>query len=194
MRRAYGAALTQLGYVQTRQNRDEAAVVSLLAALAAHRSIDSLQADSDAAANFGIATAWLIEPYIKLDRPADATLAGEEGLRVTSQVLDRQPTNMLALRARALISGSLSSVAENELQQARRLAASDDAARDWALLSRIDPSNMITNGNLINTRGNSARGAVGPGASARGPAKKLGNREWESAAATSTLVAGPLFL
>ena len=41
------------------------------------------------------------------------------------------------------------SVAENELQPSRRLAAADDAARDWALLSRIDPSNMITKGNLI---------------------------------------------
>ena len=83
--------------MQTRQNRDEAAVASLQAALAAYRSIDSLQADSDAAANFGIATAWLMEPYIKLGRPADAARAGEEGLRVTSQLLERQPTNMLAL-------------------------------------------------------------------------------------------------
>ncbi len=111
---------------------------------------------------------------------------------MTSQALERQPTNMLALRSRALISGSLSAVAENELQPARRLAASDDAARDWALLSRIDPSNMITKGNLISTRNNSGGALWDLGRPRATLAKNLENREWESAAATSTLVAGPL--
>ena len=192
LRRAYGAALTQLGYVQTRQNRDEASLVTLQAALAAYRSIDNLHADSDAAANFGIATAWLMEPYIKMDRPTDATRVGEEGLRVTSQLLERQPTNMLALRSRALISGSLGIAAENQLQQARRLTTNDDAARDWALLSRIDPSNMISKGNLISTRVNVGGALWDLGRPREALAKHLESRDLEPAAANSTLVAGSL--
>jgi len=192
LRRTYAAALTQRGYVQTRQNDHAAALASLQAALAAWQGIDKLQADSDAAANFGITTAWLMEPYVKMGRPADAARAGEEGLRATSQVLERQPTNMLALRARALISGTMADVAENELQQARRLAAAGDTERDWALLSRIDPSNMISKGNLIGTR-MTASGALWDLARPRDSlAKHLENRELEPAAAASPLVAGPL--
>jgi conflict system STAND superfamily ATPase len=192
LRRAYAAALTQLGYVQTRQNLDEAALVSLQTALAAYRSIDNLQGDGDAAANFGIATAWLMEPYIKMDRLADAARAGAEGLRATSQLLERQPTNMLALRSRGLISSGLATVAENELQPGRRLAALDDDARDWALLSRIDPSNMISKGNLLVSRINAAGALWDLGRPRASLTKHLENRESEVLAATSPLVAGSL--
>ena len=192
LRRANGAALTQLGYVQTRQNRDEAGVASLQAALVAYRSIDNLQADGDAAANFGIATAWLVEAYMKLDRSADAAKAGGEGLRVTSQLLERRPTDMLALRARALISGALGAVAENGLQPTQRLAAEDDAARDWALLSRIDPSNMISTGNLISSRVNAGGAMWDLGRPRETLARDLESRALAPTATASPLVAGPL--
>jgi hypothetical protein len=192
LRRAYAAALTQLGFVQTRQNLDEASLVSLQAALAAYRSIDNLQADSDAAANFGIATAWLMEPYIKTGRPAEAARVGEEGLRATSQLLERQPTNMLALRSRSLISGSLGALAENELRPTRRLATEDASVRDWALLSRIDPSNMITKSNMISSRVNVGGALWDLGRPREALAKHLESRDLEPAAATSTLVAGTL--
>ncbi len=192
LRRTHAAALNQLGFVQVRQHRFDAALASLPAALVAYRSIDDLQADGDAMANFGIATAWLMEAYLKTGRLADATRAGDEGLRVTSQLLERQPTNMLALRARGLISGTVAEVAENELQQARRLAAMNDAARDWALLSRIDPSNMISKGNLINTR-TGAAGALWDQARPRDSlAKHLDNRELEADDAVAQRVAGNL--
>ncbi len=192
LRRAHAAALTQLGYVQTRQNHHEVAVASLQAALAAYRGIDNLQADSNAAANFGMATAWLMEPYFKMGRPADAARAGEEGLRVTSQLLERQPTNMLALRSRGLILSALTGVAEDELQPSRRLAAAEDAARDWALLSRIDPSNMISRGNLILARMAAAGAAWDLGRPRDRLARHLENRELGPAAEASSLVAGPL--
>ena len=192
LRRAHAAALNQLGYVQTRQHRNEAAVASLRAALAAYRSIDNLQADSDAATSFGISTAWLIEAYIKMDRPADSARAGEEGLRVTSQLLERQPTNMLALRSRGLISSALAFVAENELQPARRLAAAGDSARDWALLSRIDPSNMISKGNLVGTRMEAGGALWDLGRPREKLAKDLESRDMEPAAAASGMVAGSL--
>ena len=192
LRRAHAAALTQLGYVQARQDHHEVAVASLQAALAAYRGIDNLQADSNAAANFGMATAWLMEPYFKMGRPADAARAGEEGLRVTSHLLERQPTNMLALRSRGLILLALTGVAEDGLQPSRRLAAAEDAARDWALLSRIDPSNMISKGNLIWARVNAAGASWDLGRPRDALARHLENRELGPAAEASSLVAGPL--
>ena len=133
-----------------------------------------------------------MEPYLKMGRPADAARAGEEGLRVTSQVLERQPTNMLALRSRGLISSSLTDVAENESQPSRRQAAAEDAARDWALLSRIDPSNMISRSNLVSTRMTAAAALWDQGRPRGSLAKHLENRDLEPAAAASSLVAGQL--
>jgi hypothetical protein len=175
-----------------RQNHEEASVASLQAALAAYRSIDNLQADADAAANFGIATAWLVEAYYKLGRPAEADRAGAEGLRVSTGVLDRQPTNMLGLRARGLISSALGALAENELQPVRRLAAADQSARDSALLSRIDPSNMISRSNLVISRSNAAGALWQMGRLREALAKFVENRDSERIAATAPLVAGPL--
>jgi hypothetical protein len=192
LRRGHAAALTQLGYVQTRQSDYEAAVASLRAALATYKGIDRLQVDSDAAANFGIATSWLMEAYVSMDRLADVVGAGQEGLGTIKQVLERQPTHMLALRSRALILEKLAFAAESELQQARRLALISDQARDWALLSRVDPSNMISKGNLILTRMQAAGALWDQGRPRDSLAMHLSNRELEPAAGASSLVAGPL--
>jgi hypothetical protein len=91
-----------------------------------------------------------------------------------------------------LISGGLTRVAEDELQQAHRLASSDGEARDWALLSRIDPSNMISKGNLISTRVNAGGALWDLGRPRASLAKHLENRDSEPEAATSNLVAGSL--
>ncbi len=192
LRRAYAAALDQLGYVQTRQGQYETALVSQNAALAAYRSIDNLRADSDAAARFGIAAGWLVETYGNLGRPEDAVRTGEEGLRATSLVLDQQPTNMLALRARGLISSALAQVAESEVQPARRLAAAEQSMRDSALLARIDPSNMIARGNSLISRSNAAGALWDMGRLRDALARFLENREGEALAATSPLIAGPV--
>ena len=155
-RRARGSALTQLGFVQMHQQLNEAAASSLQAALAAYRSIDDLRVDSAAMARFGIASAWLVETFGNLDRPADAERAGAEGIGVATQLLEREPTNKLALGARALNWGAQEYLAFGDLQPSRRLAAADSGARDQALLSRIDPGNMGSRHNLIVSRGNAA--------------------------------------
>ena len=192
LRRTYAAALTQLGFVQLRQAQNDAAVASLEAARTMYRSIDQLQNDNDAIANFAITTAWLINAFDALGRPDDANRAGGEARTAASQLLERHPTHMLALRARGLVSGGLAWVAENEMQQGRRLALADDAARDWALLLRIDPSNTITRANLSAGRFNAA-GALWELARPHDAlAKLLENRDLEQAAASSSLLADSL--
>jgi Protein kinase domain/Tetratricopeptide repeat len=193
VRRAHAAALTQLGMVQTRQRRFEPGLAALEAALATWRGIDPLLADGDAAANFGIATARLVEGYDRANRPADAARAGDEGLRVTSKLIERQPNNMLGLRARALISESLAAVARNQLQPGRRLAAANDAARDWALLSRIDPSDAVSKNSLINARREAAGALRDQGRPHESLAKILENDEFRSAAEASYVVASSLY-
>ena len=193
LRRAQAVALTQLGFVQQRQGRNEPAVETLKSALVAWRGIDQLQNDADAMANFGTASAWLMDAYDAIDQTAEASRIGEEARRVTSQLLDRQPTNMLALRSRALISSNLSRVATSELQRSRQLAAADEAARDWLLLSRIDPTNMITHNNLLVARNNAADALLQLGRPRDALAKYAESRELADATAPrSSMVTGTL--
>ena len=194
VRRAHAAALTHLGSVQTAQRRFEPGLAALEAALATWRGIDPLLADSDAAANFGIATARLAEAYVAAGRPADAGRVSAEGVRVTSTLIERQPNNMLALRARALISGSLAAAADDQLQPGRRLAAANNAARDWALLSRINPSDMFSRNRLINARTEAAAWALwNLGRPRDSLAKVLENSEFGPAAEASSLVSSALY-
>jgi hypothetical protein len=155
------------------------------------RSIDPQLAGSEAA-HFGIATARLVEAYNATDRPEDAARAGEDGLRATSKVIESQPTNSLALRARASISESLVGVASSQMQVARSLDAASQAARDWALLSRIDPSDMFAKHNLMGARIDAFFALRAQGRPRESLAKILENREFSETAKTSTMVAGRL--
>ena len=193
LRRAHAAALTQLGFVQTRQRRFEPGLAALESALATWRGIDPLLTDSDAAANFGIATARLAEAYDRADRPTDAARVSEEGLRVTSKLIEKQPNNMLALRARALISDSLAAVASNQLRPGRRLSAANDAARDWALLSRIDPSDAVSKNSLMNARTIASTALWDQGRPHASLAKVLENGKFGPAAEGSYVVAQSLY-
>jgi hypothetical protein len=192
LRRAHATVLTQLGLVQTRQRIFGPAVAALEAATATWRSIDPLLAGSEAAAHFGIATARLVEAYNATDRQADAERAGEDGLRATSKLIESQPTNSLALRARASISESLVGVALSQMQMERTLHAANEAARDWALLSRIDPSDMFAKHNLMGARSDAFVALRAQGRPRESLAKILENREFAETAKTSTMVSGRL--
>ncbi len=193
LRRAHAAALTQLGFAQQRGNRNDAALATLQAALDAWRGIDGLAADNDAAANFAIAAGWRMDALNAAARPADALQLGDEARRVATQVLERQPTHMLALRGRALLASNVSRVAENEMQATRRAQAADESAQDWLMLSRIDPSNAITVGNLGVAHTNASDGLWALGRPREAVSKRLENRELRSAlVARSARAAGGL--
>jgi hypothetical protein len=148
VRRAYAAALTQLGFVQQRGDRNEASIATLQAALDAYRGIDGLRADHDAAASFATTAAWLMDALSAAGRPADALRVGEEGRAVATQLLERQPTHMLALRARGMLSSNASTSYRELLRPSDQLASASAAAADWKMLSRTDPTNVITLNNL----------------------------------------------
>lgn len=193
LRRAHAAALTQLGFIQQRTARNDAALATLRASLDAYRGIDGLQADSDAAANFAITSAWLMDALGVADRPADALRVGDEAREVATRLLERHPTHMLALRARALLAGSSSGSHGELLQAGEQLRDAEAAAEDWLLLARIDPTNMITRHNLGVTRMSSAEALWNLGRPRDAAAKRIENREWQEAvAARSTMVQGQL--
>ncbi|HEY2189689.1 MAG TPA: hypothetical protein VGH48_14120 [Caldimonas sp.] len=193
VRRAQAAALTQLGFLQQRVDRNAEALVTLPAALEAYRSVDGLRGDNDAAANFVITSAWLMDALSAAGRPNDALRVGEEARKVATTVLDRQPTHMIALRGRALVASNNTIAYGGLLQQARRLESSDAAAADWLTLARVDPSNVITAANLGVARINGGSALLDLGRPREAAEKFLQNSELEAAvAARSPLARGNL--
>jgi len=190
-RRTYGLALTQLGFFQMRQSRPEAATPSLQKALAMFRGIDDLQLnDLDAAANFSISSAWLVESLWGLGRNDEARAVGVEGMSVATKLLDRNPTHMLALRARALVAGNLYRAAMTDLRPAEALAWSVEGARDWSTLVRVDPSNMIAWNNLNADNDASSDALLALGRVRAAMAKQDESKVIEPMTAKSAMVAG----
>jgi tetratricopeptide (TPR) repeat protein len=148
LRRARAMAWEQLGVVQQELGRQEDAVATLRAALEAYRSVDGLRSDEDAAVRFAIATSWMMEALRRSGRSEESLRLGEEGRRVATQVLQRQPTNLLALRGRARLALASNDAYEELRQFARQLAASDASADDWLSILRVDPTNGAAAQNL----------------------------------------------
>ena len=153
LRRAYGFALNYLGFTQLRDNQEEEAVKTLGAARDAYRSIDGLKLDDlPAAVAYAEASGWQMSALQQLGRYDEVRQVGEDAVRVTSQVLDKRPGNMSALRARGLIVGALESVEGLSLHMRKALALAEQETRDWEAIVKLDPSNQIAWNNLVGTR------------------------------------------
>jgi tetratricopeptide (TPR) repeat protein len=153
LRRAYGLAMTYLGFSQSRDNQEEAAVATLEQAREAYRSIDGLKLDDlPAAVGYAEASAWQMDALRALGRSDQVRKVGEEAARVAGQVMERRPGQMSALRARALILDNLATTEAFDLHQRKALALSEQGARDWEAILKLDPTNQIAWNNLASAR------------------------------------------
>ncbi|MEO5764442.1 MAG: hypothetical protein ABIR52_03960 [Casimicrobiaceae bacterium] len=148
-RKTYGEVLNMHGFLQVRNDQWDVAVATLEDARKALASIDGLKMDDlAAAAVYAEATSWQVQALVDMDRNEEAKRAGKEGLAVASQVLEKRPGHMQALRAQALITSPLVSMLTNEMHLAEALAMSDTTLRAWHEFIRVDPGNTISWGNL----------------------------------------------
>jgi hypothetical protein len=153
LRRAYGLAMTYLGFSQGRANEEEAAVATLDQARDAYRSIDGLKLDDlPAAVAYAEASAWQMDALRALGRFDEVRKVGEEAARVAGQVMERRPGQMSALRARALILDNLATTEAFDLHQRKALALAEQGARDWEAIIKLDPTNQIAWNNLASAR------------------------------------------
>jgi tetratricopeptide (TPR) repeat protein len=153
LRRAYGLAMTYLGFSQNRDNQEEAAVETLQEAREAYRSIDGLKLDDlPAAVGYAEASAWQMDGLRSLNRFDEVRKVGEDAARVAGQVMEQRPGNMSALRARALIVDNLASTEGFDLHQRKAVALSEQGARDWEAMLKLDPTNQIAWNNLASSR------------------------------------------
>jgi tetratricopeptide (TPR) repeat protein len=153
LRRAYGLAMTYLGFSQGRANEEEAAVATLDQARDAYRSIDGLKLDDlPAAVAYAEASAWQMDALRTLGRFDQVRKVGEEAARVAGQVMERRPGQMSALRARALILDNLATTEAFDLHQRKALALAEQGAHDWEAIVKLDPTNQIAWNNLAGAR------------------------------------------
>lgn len=159
VRRAYGLVTTFLGFVQAQTNQNEAAIETLAQARDAYRSVDGLKDDLSAAAGYAEASSWQMGALQSLGRDDEVRRTGEEAVKVTRQVLERRPGDMSALRAEALILGTIAGLELNGLHPRKALESARQGARDWEAIVRLDPTNQIAWNNLADAR-MSAGGAL----------------------------------
>ncbi|HET8875795.1 MAG TPA: hypothetical protein VFO53_05650 [Casimicrobiaceae bacterium] len=148
-RRAYGLATTILGFSQSSENQNEAAIITLEKSRDAFAGIDGLKLDDlPAADGYAEASAWQMAALQNLGRFDDVRKVGDGAHKVTRQVLERRPGDMSALRAEGLILGTLGNVEWIELHMRKALAMAREAAGDWQAMVRLDPTNQIAWNNL----------------------------------------------
>jgi len=157
LRRAYGLSVNFLGYHQLAFDQEEAGAKTLAEAREVQRSIDGLKVgDLPSAAAYAEATGWLVGALQLLGRHDEARRIGEEGLAVAGQVLEKRPGHMGAIRARALMEGTLADTEADSLHVAKALALVEAQLRDWEAIVKIDPSNQIALSNMIGSKDNAA--------------------------------------
>jgi tetratricopeptide (TPR) repeat protein len=145
--------MTYLGFSQGQTEEEEAAIATLEEARKAYRSIDDLKLnDLPAAVAYAEASAWQMGALQALGRYDRVREVGADAVKLTDQVLEKRPGNMSALRARALMSESLSATEGFDLHVRKALALSEQGARDWAAMVALDPSNQIAWNNLVSAR------------------------------------------
>ena len=153
LRRAYGTALTYLGFTELNNNQEEAAVKTLEEARDAYRSIADLKLDDlPSAVAYAEASGWEVNALQSLGRFDQLRQVGEDAARVAGQVLEKRPGNMMALRARGLISDALAGAEGFDLHLRKALALAEQGARDWGAIVKLDPSNQIAWNNLAAAR------------------------------------------
>ena len=153
LRRAYGTALTYLGFTELNNNQEEAAVKTLEEARDAYRSIADLKLDDlPSAVAYAEASGWEVNALQSLGRFDQLRQVGEDAARVAGQVLEKRPGHMTALRARGLISDSLAGAEGFDLHLRKALALAEQGARDWGAIVKLDPSNQIAWNNLAAAR------------------------------------------
>jgi len=151
VRRAYGLALTYVGFTQQQVNENEAAIKTLDEARAVNRGIANLSLDDiPAAVAFAEATAWQTGVLQSVGRFDELRQVTSEALDVTGKVLAKQPGNMSALRAEALLLDNLGNAEWTDLHIHKALELNERDARDWEAVTKLDPTNQIAWNNLTN--------------------------------------------
>ncbi len=88
LRRAYGLAMTYLGFTQANTDEEESAVATLEEARKAYRSIDNLKLDDmPSAVAYAEASAWQMSALQTLGRFDKVREVGADAMKVTGQVL-----------------------------------------------------------------------------------------------------------
>lgn len=183
LRLEYGRALLGLGFNLTRDWQAAAGFDTLAAARTVLKALASEPADAArAGVLYAEACAWSHEAGERTGRGAESEPLLDEALRIATEVAQREPGHLGALRSRGLLLGRQQDLAVSAFEYVR----AEDLARQqmaaWEEFLRFDPDNE--------TGRNNRRGAAGSLASALFDQGKLDAAIEVNKASSRELLAG----
>jgi tetratricopeptide (TPR) repeat protein len=94
------------------------------------------------------AGAWLVPSLVNMGRNDEARRRGEDAVALADKVLEQRPGYRLALHGQQVIEGSLSNVAQNELNPTEAFRLGLRMEQISFTLLKLDPDNIVTANNL----------------------------------------------
>jgi hypothetical protein len=148
-RRAYVQVGVRIGYEQGVRNRIEEGVRTEREVMKVAEGLGGRDLrDLDMGAYYAEAGGWAGTGLESLGRLAEARRISEDCLTVAQGVLDRRPGYRLALHAEQILTGTLVSVAQDELDPKQALAAGLRQEQVSLTLLKLDPGNVVSFNNL----------------------------------------------
>ena len=146
---AHGEVLSDLGYHEYDSGEKAEAAITYERAMQDFAAIGARDLSNPAAASRYVqAAAWRVDVLGNLGQVDPARTLGAEAVRISSELLDRQPGHLTALYARALARNFLAGIESTQGALARAQALLDPSIADWRELARLDPSNQTARNNL----------------------------------------------
>ncbi len=143
--RAYIETTTRLGFEQTAANQQEDAVRTEDEAMRVAAGFGARDLhDLDMGAYYTDACGWKVQALEALGRFAEARRDSEACLTVSDGVLERRPGYRLALHAEQVVTGTLVTVAQDELDPKEALRAGQRQEQVSQTLLKLDPANVVS--------------------------------------------------
>jgi len=148
-RRAYLDILYRIGYQQQDSGKREEGIrtereVMRIAAQSGALDLSNV----DMGAYYAEAGGWMVTALEALGRYEEARRTSEECLAVADKVLERRPGYRLALHAEQLLTGTLTSVAQDQLDPQAALHAGRLDEQVSLTLLKLDPNNVTSLNNF----------------------------------------------
>jgi len=153
-KRAYVAIGTRMGFEEGSASHFEDGIRTERAVMAAAADLGARDLkDLDMGAYYAESCGWMVTGLENLGRYSEARRGSEECLKVAEAVLERRPGYRLALHAEQLITGTLVSVAQDELNPKEAQQAGLLQEQVSETLFKLDPDNVVSINNLAVAEG-----------------------------------------
>ncbi|MEA3176680.1 MAG: hypothetical protein QOI59_203 [Gammaproteobacteria bacterium] len=149
VRRTYVEVLVRVGFELTATINNKDAIPTEQKAMSIAASLGALDLTNlEMGAQYAEGGAWLVTGLANAGRDEEALRVGEDAAAVAEKVLEIRPGYRLALHAEQVIEANMSLAAQDSLDPAAAMRASQRALQVSETLLKLDPKNVTSLNNL----------------------------------------------